>query len=151
MTVISVFSYGHLSDFFKSDFLFHIHFSVVICDFLVISSQITIVPMHVPFRIHYRNYLIDKKDSYPIPRPPSWDDRNCSYGHQLYPCDYAIDKRLYFELLVELRHKDTWVYYYFVYRYYKTFVMFSFFFFLPMIPSLTLYKLKLNQQILEDQ
>jgi hypothetical protein len=33
-----VFSYGHLSDFLKSDFLFHIHFSVVICDFLVISS-----------------------------------------------------------------------------------------------------------------
>jgi hypothetical protein len=43
--------------------------------------------MHVPFRIHYRNNLIDKKDSYPIPRPPSWDDRNCSYGHQLYLSD----------------------------------------------------------------
>jgi hypothetical protein len=43
--------------------------------------------MHVPFRIHYRNNLIDKKDSYPIPRPPSWDDRNCSCGHQLYPSD----------------------------------------------------------------
>ena len=43
--------------------------------------------MHVPFRIHYRNNLIDKKDSYPIPRPRSWDDRNCSYGHQLYPSD----------------------------------------------------------------
>ena len=41
--------------------------------------------MHVPFKIHYRNNLIDKKDSYPIPRPPSWDDRNYSYGHQLYP------------------------------------------------------------------
>jgi hypothetical protein len=68
MTVISVFSYGHLSDFLKSDFLFHIHFSVVICDFLVISSYITIVPMHVPFRIHYRNNLIYKKDSNPIPR-----------------------------------------------------------------------------------
>jgi hypothetical protein len=25
------------------------------------------VPMHVPFRIHNRNNLIDKKDSYPIP------------------------------------------------------------------------------------
>jgi hypothetical protein len=36
--VISVFSYGILSDFLKSDFLFHIHFSAVICDFLVISS-----------------------------------------------------------------------------------------------------------------
>ena len=87
MTVISIFSYGHLSEFLKLDFLFHIHFSVVICDFLVISSLITIVPMHVPFRIHYRNNLIDKKDSYSIPRPPSWDDRNCSYGHQLYPSD----------------------------------------------------------------
>ena len=43
--------------------------------------------MHVPFRIHYRNNLIDKKDSYPIPRPPSWDDRNCSYGQQLYPSE----------------------------------------------------------------
>ena len=43
--------------------------------------------MHVPFQIHYRNNLIDKKDSYPIPRPPSWDDRNCSYGHQLYPSE----------------------------------------------------------------
>ena len=64
------FSYGHLSDFFKSDFLFHIHFSVVICDFLVISSYITIVPMHVPFKIHYRSNLIDKKESYLISRPP---------------------------------------------------------------------------------
>jgi hypothetical protein len=44
--------------------------------------------MHVPFKIHYRNNLIDKKDSYPIPRPPSWDDRNYSYGHQLYPSEH---------------------------------------------------------------
>jgi hypothetical protein len=43
--------------------------------------------MHVTFKIHYRNNLIDKKDSYPIPRPPSWDDHNYSYGHQLYPSD----------------------------------------------------------------
>jgi hypothetical protein len=35
--------------------------------------------------------------------------------------------------------------------YYKTFVIFSFFFFLSMIPSLTLYKLEWNYQILEDQ
>jgi hypothetical protein len=35
-----------------------------------------------------------------------------------------MDKRLYFELMVELSHKDTWVHYYFVY--YKTFVIFSF-------------------------
>jgi hypothetical protein len=26
-----------------------------------------------------------------------------------------MDKRLYFELMVELSHKDTWVHYYFVY------------------------------------
>jgi len=45
------------------------------------------VPMHVTFKIHYRNNLIDKKDSYLIPRPPTWDDRNCSYGHQLYPSE----------------------------------------------------------------
>jgi hypothetical protein len=41
----------------------------------------------VPFKIHYRNNLIDQKDSYLIPRPPSWDDCNYSYGHQLYPSD----------------------------------------------------------------
>ena len=82
ITVISVFSYGHLSDFFKSDFLFHIHFSVIICDFLVKSSY-TIVLMHVSFKIHYRNNLIDKKDSYLISCLPSWDDRNYSYGHCL--------------------------------------------------------------------
>jgi hypothetical protein len=35
------------------------------------------------FRIQNRNNLIDKNDSYPIPRLPSWDDHNCSYGHQL--------------------------------------------------------------------
>jgi hypothetical protein len=38
--------------------------------------------MHVQFKIQYRNNLIDKKDSYLIPCPPSWDDRNYSYGHQ---------------------------------------------------------------------
>ena len=32
-----------------------------------------------------------------------------------------MDKRLYFELMVELSHKDTWVHYYFVC--YKTFVI----------------------------
>jgi hypothetical protein len=35
------------------------------------------------------NNLINKKDSYLILRPPSWDDRNYSYGHQLYPSAYA--------------------------------------------------------------
>jgi hypothetical protein len=94
ITVISVFSYGHLSDFFKSDFLFDIHFSVVICDFVVKSSQITIVLMHVSFIIHYKNNLLDKKDSYLIPRPPSWDDRNYSYGHQLYPSEYIYLKNI---------------------------------------------------------
>jgi hypothetical protein len=43
-----------------------------------------------------------------------------------------MDKRLFFELLVELNHGDTWVHYYFVYH--KTFVIISVFFFLPMIP-----------------
>ena len=56
-------SYGHLIDF----------------------SSITIVLMHVSFKIHYRNNLIDKKDSYLIPCPLFWDDRNYSYGHHLYP------------------------------------------------------------------
>ena len=41
--------------------------------------------MHVSFKIHYRNNLFDKKDSYLISCPPSWDDPNYSYGHQLYP------------------------------------------------------------------
>jgi hypothetical protein len=50
---------------------------------------------------------------------------------------FAMDKQLYFELLVELSHEDTWVHYYFVY--YKTFVISSFFFFLPMIPSLIMF------------
>jgi hypothetical protein len=48
--------------------------------------------MHVQFKIHYRNNLKDKKDSYLIPRPPSWDDRNYSYGHQLYPSEYGDAK-----------------------------------------------------------
>jgi hypothetical protein len=30
--------------------------------------------MVVSFKMHYRNKLIDKKDYYPIPRPPSWDE-----------------------------------------------------------------------------
>jgi hypothetical protein len=52
--------------------------------------------MHVPFKIYYRNNLIDKKDSYLIPRPPSWDERNYSYGHQLYSSE------LLFSLVLEL-------------------------------------------------
>ena len=51
--------------------------------------------MHMSFKIHYRNNLIDKKDSYPIPRPPSWDDRNYSYGHHLYPSEYQSIYILY--------------------------------------------------------
>jgi hypothetical protein len=46
--------------------------------------------MHVPFKIHYRNNLIDKKDSYLIPRPPSWDDRIYTYGHQPYIVAYCL-------------------------------------------------------------
>jgi hypothetical protein len=60
--------------------------------FFICGCQITIVPMHVQFKIHYRNNLKDKKDSYLIPRPPSWDDRNYSYGHQLYPSEYGDAK-----------------------------------------------------------
>jgi hypothetical protein len=77
-------SYGHLSDFFKSDFLFHIHFSVVIWDSLVKSSYITIVLMHVSFKIHYRNNLINKKDSYLISCPPSWMTVTTVTVHRLY-------------------------------------------------------------------
>jgi hypothetical protein len=54
--------------------------------------------MYVSFKILYRNNLIDKKDSYLIPHPPSWDDRNYSYGHQLYPSEhynYYILKNIY--------------------------------------------------------
>jgi hypothetical protein len=46
--------------------------------------------MHNTPAYHYRKNLIDKKHSYLIPRPPSWDDRNCSYGHQLYPSDKGV-------------------------------------------------------------
>jgi hypothetical protein len=35
--------------------------------------------MHVPFKIHYRNNLIDKKDSYLILRPPSWGGAGSDY------------------------------------------------------------------------
>ena len=51
--------------------------------------------MHVPFKIHYRNNLIDKKDSYLISRPPSWDDRNYSYGHQLYPSEVVSEEKFF--------------------------------------------------------
>jgi hypothetical protein len=36
----------------------------------------------------------------------------------LYHFQYAMHKRLYFESLEELSHKDTWVHYYF--KYYKS-------------------------------
>ena len=57
--------------------------------------------MHVPFKIHYRNNLIEKKDSYLIPRPPSWDDRNYGYDHQLYPSEdsYFWAKNFLFSVL----------------------------------------------------
>jgi hypothetical protein len=40
---------------------------------------------HLKYSMQCRNNLINKKDSYLISCPPSWDDRNYSYGHQLYP------------------------------------------------------------------
>ena len=52
--------------------------------------------MHVPFKIHYRNNLIDKKDYFLIQRPPSWDDRNYSYGHQHYHNDIVYQNRNFF-------------------------------------------------------
>ena len=108
----SQFSVTVILAIFLNRIFFHIHFSVVICDFLVISSQITIVPMHVPFKIHYRNNLIDKKDSYQIPRPPSWDDRNYSYGHQLYPSGFCISIQFRFTMFgtVPLIMEDTCTY-----------------------------------------
>jgi hypothetical protein len=33
-------SYGHLSDFLKSDFLFHVHFSVVICLIQMVVTEV---------------------------------------------------------------------------------------------------------------
>ena len=51
--------------------------------------------MHVSFKIHYRNNLIDKKDSYLISCPPSWDARNYSYGHQVYPSDNSQNMHTY--------------------------------------------------------
>jgi hypothetical protein len=84
------------------------------CHLKYIIETITIVTMHVPFRIHCRNNLIDKKDSYSIPRPPSWDDRNCSYIHQLYPsdCDMLLLLILNFGVsrLRPYRHRDIHLY-----------------------------------------
>jgi hypothetical protein len=60
--------------------------------------------MHVPFRIPYRNR---KKDSYPIPRPPSWDDRNCSYGHQLYPSEWRLICVV--EDIIKTSYDNTWM------------------------------------------
>jgi len=41
--------------------------------------------MHVSFKIHYRVNLIDKKDSYLISCPPSWDDRNLQLRSSALP------------------------------------------------------------------
>ena len=46
--------------------------------------------MHVSFKIHYRNNLIDKKESYLILCLPSWNDRKYSYSHQLYPSESLL-------------------------------------------------------------
>jgi hypothetical protein len=62
-----------------------------------------------------------------------------------YIAKFKTDLRKWKDISQVPKHyeiKDTQVHYYFVY--YKTFAIFSFFFFLPIIPSLTLYKLKLN-------
>ena len=101
MTVIAkknMISYGHLK-----------HFSVVICDFLVESSYITIVLMHVSFKIHYRNNLIDKYNSYLIPRPPSWDDRTYSCGHQLSPSAKYQMQTSFLQILVVIRPRLYWL------------------------------------------
>ena len=95
ITVISVFSYGH---FFNSDFLFDIHFSVVICDFLVKSSNITIVLMHVSFIIHYKNNLIDKKDSYLISCPPCFKYTVCF-------CHYLVGILVFILVLLTIWNK----------------------------------------------
>jgi hypothetical protein len=62
------------------------------------------------------------------------------------PKHFKIGPRKLIIALTQLRcfasFLDTWVHYYF--EYYKTFVIFSFFFFLSMIPSLTLYTLEWN-------
>ena len=60
--------------------------------------------VHVSFKIHYRNNLIDKKDSYLISCPPSWDDRNYSYGHQLYPSEY-LNNLPFFRVIVKQETK----------------------------------------------
>jgi hypothetical protein len=59
-----VFSYGHLSDFLKSDFLFHIHFSVVICDFLVFP------PPERSVYTHLSPWFLGGKSEYILKFPP---------------------------------------------------------------------------------
>jgi hypothetical protein len=119
MTVITVTVISFTPVKYDTDFLFHIHFSVVICDFLVISSYITIVPIHVPFRIHYRNNLIDKKNSYLIPRPPSWDDHNYSYGHDSniwtyhkeitnYDWKMYMKEKIWFKKIAKMTVTENW-------------------------------------------
>jgi hypothetical protein len=78
-------SCGHLSDFFKIGFSLSYTFFSRNLWFPCGKFIDYYVLMHVSFKIHHRNNLIDKKDSYLIQRPPSWDDRNYGYGHQLYP------------------------------------------------------------------
>jgi hypothetical protein len=75
-------SYGHLSDFLKIGFsLSYTFFSrnlLFPCD-----KFIDYYRTNASFKIHYRNNLIGKKDSYLISCPPSY-----SYGHQLYPSEW---------------------------------------------------------------
>jgi hypothetical protein len=86
-------NYDHLSHFLNLGMTV---FTVMVISFTPVNVADIVCPLyvlwcptHVPFKIHYRNNLIDKKDSYLIPRPPSWDDRNYSYGHQLYSSELS--------------------------------------------------------------
>jgi hypothetical protein len=86
-------SCGHLSDFFKIGFSLSYTFFSRNLWFPCGKFIDYYVLMHVSFKIHHRNNLIDKKDSYLIPRPPSWDDRNYSYSHQFYPSGLVYFKK----------------------------------------------------------
>ena len=105
MTVIAVFSYGHLSDSPKSDSLPHTHPPAATCDPLAKCSQITIVPMFVSSKTHHRNNPIDKKGSHLIPRPPSWDDRNLQLRSSVLPLwEYMYEPIN----ILSLMFKDIW-------------------------------------------
>jgi hypothetical protein len=93
----------------------------------------------------FKNELRKRKDISQVPTHYEIGPRKVNIILTQLRCFANMDKRLFFELLVELSHRDTWVHYYFVYH--KTFVITSVFFFLPMIPSLTLYKYSLDPSL----